>query len=786
MRILVVEDDEFTAKALETILINQNYAVELATDGQAAAELIDAFTYDLLILDVVLPGLDGISLCRRLRSQGHPLPILLLTGRNSSHDKAMGLDAGADDYVVKPCDPEELVARVRALLRRGEGIVTPVFTWEQLTLDPSICEVIYADRLLQLTPKEYALLELLMRNNRRVFSCGMVLEHLWSYEDTPGEEAVRTHIKGLRQKLKAAGAPADFIETVYGIGYRLKPLSPSNSRPQAPDKLRPSTVSTSVQTQTLAAIADLWQRFEPRLQEQINVIEAAITALRHDTLDTTSHQQAITEAHSLAGSLGTFGVTKGSQLAREIEQILATQQPLPIQTINHLQQQFQALHQAISQRPESDNPTTDRSLSVNDNHGRPQILLLDRDLQLVADLRAEANQWGCQLQAVPTLSAAQAVLKQQLPQVVLFNPATVADTQARQKFLAQLTQYTPPIPVLVLSAQKRLSNRLDTIRWGGQAFLEKPLAPNQILAAVNQVLHSGDRTEARVLIVDDDPQILATLTLLLAPWGLKVSTLTDPRQFWQQLELTMPDFLILDVKMPHIDGVELCRVVRHDPQWAGLPILFLTAHTGAEMINQVFTAGADDFVSKPIVGPELVNRLLNRLERTKLQQRLADTDPLTGVWNRHKSIRELEQRILEAERNHHVFCLAVLELDQLKRINAEYGYKVGDRVLCHVGQVLRQTCHPPDLVARWSGDEFVMGLTGIGREEGLSLLNQILETIAKDNLYIHEQQFLTLTVSAGIAVYPKDGITLPVLYHFADQAVAQAQSQGSGLVVSID
>lgn len=224
MRILVVEDDDFIAKTLTAVLSSQHYAVEVASDGQAGWELVESFAYDLILLDVMLPKLDGISLCRRLRSHGYQMPILLLTGRDSSHDKAIGLDAGADDYLVKPFDQEELFARVRALLRRGGSTSQPILQWGNLRLDPSSCEVTYETHPIQLTPKEYSLLELFLRNSRRVFSCSAILDHIWSFDKIPGEEAVRTQIKGLRQKLKTAGAAADLIETVYGIGYRLKPL----------------------------------------------------------------------------------------------------------------------------------------------------------------------------------------------------------------------------------------------------------------------------------------------------------------------------------------------------------------------------------------------------------------------------------------------------------------------------------------------------------------------------------------------------------------------------------
>jgi len=222
MRILVVEDDAFVAHVLMLILNSQHYVVDIAVDGQLGFDLAAAFDFDLIVLDVMLPKLDGISLCRKLRANDCQVPILLLTACAGTHEKAVGLDAGADDYMGKPFDQEELLARVRALLRRGSGQVKPTLEWDDLRLDPQNHAVTYANRQLTLTPKEYAMLELFMRNSRHIYSCEALIDHVWSYEKTPGEECVRTHIKGLRHKLKAAGAPIDFIETIYGAGYRLK------------------------------------------------------------------------------------------------------------------------------------------------------------------------------------------------------------------------------------------------------------------------------------------------------------------------------------------------------------------------------------------------------------------------------------------------------------------------------------------------------------------------------------------------------------------------------------
>ena len=222
MRLLVVEDDRRIADSLAEALTNQHYVVDVANDGQEGWEFVEAFDYNLLLLDAILPKLDGMTLCRQVRSQGYQMPILLLTARDTTEDKVMGLDAGADDYVVKPYKLQELSARIRALLRRGSVSLPAVLEWGQLRLDPNTCEVTYGGSPFPVTPKEYRLLELFLRNSSSVLSRSAILENLWSFEEPPDEDSIKAHIKRLRQKLKVAGAPDDFIETVYGMGYRLK------------------------------------------------------------------------------------------------------------------------------------------------------------------------------------------------------------------------------------------------------------------------------------------------------------------------------------------------------------------------------------------------------------------------------------------------------------------------------------------------------------------------------------------------------------------------------------
>ncbi|NJM48607.1 MAG: response regulator transcription factor [Alkalinema sp. RU_4_3] len=221
MRILLVEDDDRIAMPLLEDLRQQKHTVDYAQDGQAGWDYAQAMDYDLILLDLMLPQLDGISLCKRLRSHGCTAYVLMLTARDTTADKVVGLDAGADDYLVKPFDLEELAARIRALSRRTPELRPMVLTHGALQLDPNRQTVCYGGQSIALTPKEFMILEQILRHPSQVFTRAMLIDKLWEFDQISGEETIKTHMTNLRRKLKLAGSPDHLIETVYGVGYRL-------------------------------------------------------------------------------------------------------------------------------------------------------------------------------------------------------------------------------------------------------------------------------------------------------------------------------------------------------------------------------------------------------------------------------------------------------------------------------------------------------------------------------------------------------------------------------------
>ncbi len=221
MRILLVEDNRRLSDSLKRSLVDDNYAVDTAYDGQEGEELAELTPYDVIILDVMLPHKDGTEVCRSLRNRRIKTPVLMLTARDALEDRVLGLDSGADDYLVKPFEMEELRARLRALLRREADDKSGLITIADLVLDPATHFVQRSGQRIELTAREYALLEYLMRNPNRIITRQMAENHLWSYDATVMSNVVDVYIRRLRSKIDDQ-FEVKLIETIRGSGYRLR------------------------------------------------------------------------------------------------------------------------------------------------------------------------------------------------------------------------------------------------------------------------------------------------------------------------------------------------------------------------------------------------------------------------------------------------------------------------------------------------------------------------------------------------------------------------------------
>jgi DNA-binding response OmpR family regulator/HPt (histidine-containing phosphotransfer) domain-containing protein len=393
MKILLLEDDLATSEFLADALSGQRYAVDAIADGSAGLDLASRWPYDLLIVDWLLPSLDGLEVCRRLRAQGNYTPILMLTVRGTSSDVVAGLNAGADDYLAKGCDADQLLARVRALLRRSHRTPSPQLVWGDLCLDPALTQVTYRGRPMPCRPKEYELLELFLRQPQRLLTRSAIIDHLWPMDDAPVEGSVTNLMKDLRQRLKAAGMASSPIETVYGLGYRLQPppavaagADLRGATPQGADFPSPSPQGATLPGVTplgadvpaapprLAQVLyQATQRFRDSLAQRLGVLEGAVAALRAGTLSEAMQQQARQEAHRLAGGLGLFGYDQAAEVAEAIEHLLGSAALPPSYLATQLAQRLEELTRSLTIPPEAcppqENATEENA--AEENAARP-------------------------------------------------------------------------------------------------------------------------------------------------------------------------------------------------------------------------------------------------------------------------------------------------------------------------------------------------------------------------------------------------------------------------------
>jgi heavy metal response regulator len=221
MRVLVVEDEHKIAGFIKQGLQEEQYAVDVAFDGESALDFLSGAEYDVIVLDVMLPKKDGVEICRALRERGVRTPVLMLTARDAVEDRVRGLDSGADDYLVKPFAFAELLARLRALLRRGSATTSSQLQVGDLVLDTRTRRATRADRTVDLTAREYALLEYLMRNAGQVLSRTQIMNHLWNYDFLGSSNVVDVYVGYLRRKIDE-GFPTRLLHTVRGAGYRIE------------------------------------------------------------------------------------------------------------------------------------------------------------------------------------------------------------------------------------------------------------------------------------------------------------------------------------------------------------------------------------------------------------------------------------------------------------------------------------------------------------------------------------------------------------------------------------
>lgn len=325
-----------------------------------------------------------------------------------------------------------------------------------------------------------------------------------------------------------------------------------------------------------------------------------------------------------------------------------------------------------------------------------------------------------------------------------------------------------------------ISEQLLALRDALQGAPQAPPAPSSAdERALSLPAAPEDSLEgSKILVVDDDPQITRALTTMLKRRGITVTALNDPLRFWSVLDDAKPNLIMLDLEMPKLSGIELCRVVRNDRRWSELPVVFLTGHTDQASVTRIFAAGADDYVGKPFVAAELMMRIESRLKGVKARRVAVDTDPVTGLPTASRTTEVIDRFLRLARRKSDHYSIAALEIDGLAGLVGTYGRSIADRILRVVGELLPKSFRGEDVVGWWGGAEFMIGMYGSSKEHGAIKLTQICNKVAEQIFMADDGSGVRVQCSGGVAQYQVDGDTVSALREKAVEVLQKVRQIG--------
>ncbi len=526
-----------------------------------------------------------------------------------------------------------------------------------------------------------------------------------------------------------------------------------------------------------SAMRDVREKFIAGLRQRIEFLESVAVCSVEERLNEAVRRQAWREAHQLAGTLETFGLAPGTRFAREMEELLQGEMELsPAQSLR-LSQLTVALRLLAAREADEQTPARETVPPAFN------FLLYSADEDLHGRLAIEAAAAGAALHFTCDPGSAKSLMATGRIAGALIDLEASDSRETGLRLLKDLSGLARSVPVCVLTRRDSFTDRVEVAACGGKGFIPAALPAGEIIDVLAGIARRCRPDASRVLVVDDDAAILGVVTSILASCDIQTLTLSSPLQFWDALELHRPDLVMLDVDMPDVNGIDLCQVMRNEPRWAQVPVLFLTHITDKSTIQRLFASGADDYVAKPIVGPELVTRIQNRLERSRMLRDLRDTDLLTGVWSRRRATAVLNDLAALSLRLGQPLSLAFLDVDSLAEINREYGHGSGDRVLQSLASLLQKHFHSQDVVGRWCGEQFVVGMAGMSRYDGVQRIADVLAEFRETPVTGLAESGRVITFSAGIAQFPEDAGSLEALVPAAVEALSRARESGGNKVL---
>ncbi len=569
--------------------------------------------------------------------------------------------------------------------------------------------------------------------------------------------------------------PIVFAENIVEL------LRPNTKRVDSVRPL-PSSLPPGATSSLRTRMEELREEYARELPHKLDELESQIEEAKQRPETTTD---AASTAHRLRGTAGAYGFKLVGALAGHIEDLLSEYETSPSGVRRDL---WKDVDRALTDaRLASRDQETAARVRMTPPGGSSTgtVLLVDDD----ADTRRVATSLlRKQLFDVCVASSgAEALHKASSIKLV----AAVVDIHLSEEsgfdLCRQLRELPGKerLPLVLISADRSVETRVAATHVGASLFVEKPLREDTFSGAVQQLVDEGLMRHGRVLILEDDRDFANHAEHLLQSNDIDTRAIVDPAELPFALEAFRPDLLLLDIDLPDTSGVDICRALRMSVDSQTLPILMITAHIDDDTRIEAFRAGANDFISKPVLEEEFNARVDVQLKHARLLQERAERDPLSGLLLRRPFLEALEQRLSEARRYERPLALAIIDIDHFKRVNDEFGHTFGDTVIAGLGQLLRQRFRNEDLRCRWGGEEFIVALPGQEADLLERALGRVLREFSEMCFVAGDGEPFSVTASAGIAAHPDDGLSAQALVRQADVRLYQAKADGRNRIVGV-
>ncbi|PKG96897.1 diguanylate cyclase [Paraglaciecola sp. MB-3u-78] len=536
-----------------------------------------------------------------------------------------------------------------------------------------------------------------------------------------------------------------------------------------------------------ATLTALQQTFATKIPKKVQEIRQSWEKLKSAPDDQAMFETFYRQVHTLAGTGATYGFEAISGFANMITLRLPKTEVITSLLVDEIEFFLEKLGNAISGESTAMTinmaPIQRQNMSfVSDNAADMLIYIVDDDVDLLSSISIQIQRFGYRIAAFSDLLSFDKALEREVPDVVIMDVIFDGDSKLGTAHIAHINAIRKhPLKTIFMSTSGDITTRLDAVRANGLAFFPKPIVAAAMVDAIETFTHQITEDIYRVIIVDDSPEQSASIALILQQAGMQTIEVNQPLKLLDVLASFQPDLVMMDLYMPDCNGMELSQIIRQMNSYVDLPIVFLSTESDLKKKLGVMGHGGDDFLTKPVLPWHLASAITNRIKRGRMISKLADTDGLTGLLNHIKIKDKVESELARAWRENTSLSIAMLDLDNFKHVNDNYGHPVGDKVLKSLTNFFKQNLRQYDVIGRYGGEEFLVVLPSTDLLTAKTIMDKLRTGFGKIN-HLRDEDDFTCNFSCGIASFP-DFDSANTLIEAADKALYAAKNAGRNQVV---